>query len=613
MAVSVDNPGQGTPITTESQISEEVKQLGNVTGNIKRAIGDLLTAGENLNKAFIGTRARMDEFLVRIQDASPALKALGATTEQIQATIAQIASGSRRQLVASTEDIKELFSASEILDQKVGDIVENFGKAGYNYQEIGKNLINGINLVRNYGLNAQTVMAEVVKNTDQLSRFNFQNGVQGLTRMAAQASMLRFDMNQTFQLAERVLDPDQAVSVASAFQRLGVAAGNLVDPLALLNQSLTDPSGLQDSLINVARQFTYFDESTKSFKINPQGILTLREMEAQTGVSAKTMREAALAAADLDRRLAEIDKTGVAINMPKDDKTLLANISRMGDKGVMEVKISKPGEKEQYVELSKLTSDQIKNLLEEQKRAPQTLEDLQRAQLTTSEKTLAEFRKLNQNMANALLGGPGFVGFLQKTTDNIRGSLEKLDMQVLGDRFQEAFSDLYQEAEGKPLEERAEVFSKISGRILEKFGDITENVGSTISRTFEGTAAQDFINQYTSFLPGLTLPIGRGDETEGFRVPEKPPRGATQPPPRSRAVYGYEEMRTNNTINLSELMSKITSIQKPPITVNQTNNYTQTNTEVTQPFAKDFFQNLGRQDIEKLKKMLEEVQNATGQ
>lgn len=613
MAGNVENPGQGTPKTTESQILEEVKLLGNVTDNIKKAVGDLLSAGENLNKAFIGTRARMDEFLVRIQDASPAMKALGATTEQIQATIAQIATGSRRQLVASTEDLKELFSASEILDQKVGDIVENFGKAGYNYQEIGKNLINGINLVRNYGLNAQTVMAEVLKNTDQLSRFNFQNGVQGLTRMAAQASMLRFDMNQTFQLAEKVLDPDQAVSVASAFQRLGVAAGNLVDPLALLNQSLTDPSGLQDSLINVARQFTYFDEDTRSFKINPQGILTLREMEAQTGVSAKTMREAALAAADLDRRLAEIDKTGVAINMPKDDKTLLANISRMGDKGVMEVKISKPGEKEQYVELSKLTSDQIKNLLEEQKRAPETLEDIQRAQLTTSEKTLAEFRKLNQSMANALLGGPGFVGFLQKTTDNIRGSLDKLDIQVLGDRFQNAFEDIYAEAEGKPIEERGEAFSKVATRLMEQFGGITENIGNTISRTFQGTAAQDFVNQYTSFLPGFTLPIGTEEQTEGFRVPQRAPRGATLPPPRSRAVYGYEDMRTNNTINLSELMSRITSQQKAPITVNQTNNYNQTNNEVSQPFAKDFFQNLGRQDIEKLKKMLEDVQNATGQ
>ena len=101
--------------------------------------------------------------------------------------------------------------------------------------------------------------------------------------------MLRFDMKETFELADKVLDPDKAIEVASAFQRLGVSAGNLTDPFMLMNQSINDPSGLQDSLINVAKQFTYFDEQTKSFKISPQGILTLREMEQQTGVSATDM------------------------------------------------------------------------------------------------------------------------------------------------------------------------------------------------------------------------------------------------------------------------------------------------------------------------------------
>jgi hypothetical protein len=105
--------------------------------------------------------------------------------------------------------------------------------------------------------------------------------------MAAQASMLRFDMNQTFQLADKVLSPEKAIEVAAAFQRLGVAAGTLVDPFALMNASINDPGALQDSLVDVARQFTYFDEKTKTFKINPQGVLTLKELQTQTGVSAQ--------------------------------------------------------------------------------------------------------------------------------------------------------------------------------------------------------------------------------------------------------------------------------------------------------------------------------------
>jgi hypothetical protein len=108
----------------------------------------------------------------------------------------------------------------------------------------------------------------------------------------------------------------------------------------LMNQSINDPSGLQDSLINVAKQFTYFDEKTKSFKISPQGILTLREMEAQTGVSAKSMREAALSAADFDKRMTDIKKTGIATGFSEDDQKLVANLSRMGEGGTgYEIKV----------------------------------------------------------------------------------------------------------------------------------------------------------------------------------------------------------------------------------------------------------------------------------
>ena len=179
--------------------------------------------------------------------------------------------------------------------------------------------------------------------------------------MAAQASMLRFDMKETFELAEKVLDPDQAIEMASAFQRLGVSAGNLTDPFMLMNQSINDPSGIQDSLINVAKQFTYFDEQAKQFKISPQGILTLREMEKQTGVSAKSMREAALSAADLDKRMGDIKKTGIATGFSEDDQKLIANLSRMGEGGTgYEIKVKDDQGKESYKKLTDLTSDQLK-------------------------------------------------------------------------------------------------------------------------------------------------------------------------------------------------------------------------------------------------------------
>ena len=110
---------------------------------------------------------------------------------------------------------------------------------GVGIGEMGESLEESINYVRSIGGNARQVMKDVTDNMAQMNRFQFEGGVQGLTKMAAQASLLRFDMKQTFQLAERVMSPEGAIDVASAFQRLGVAAGNLVDPFALMNASKT--------------------------------------------------------------------------------------------------------------------------------------------------------------------------------------------------------------------------------------------------------------------------------------------------------------------------------------------------------------------------------------
>jgi hypothetical protein len=241
-------------------------------------------------------------------------------------------------------------------------------------------------------------MKDVTDNMAQMNRFQFEGGVQGLTKMAAQASLLRFDMKQTFELAERVISPEGAIEVASAFQRLGVAAGNLVDPFALMNASINDPGELQDSLVDVAKQFTYFDEKTKTFKINPQGVLTLREIQQQTGVSAAEMSKLGLAAAELDERLSQISPSLKFEN--EEDKQYLANIGRMGEGGEYEVKIKG---QEDYVKLGELNQEQLDELIDEQKNGPKTLEDLAKAQLTIDELSNSYLASINYSLLGGVL------------------------------------------------------------------------------------------------------------------------------------------------------------------------------------------------------------------
>ena len=491
---------QEKPSTSESELNsiisaeaaigklkEELTRMKDPLDQTLQKMFEITMAADGLNKTFIGNRARIREMMDAVSAVSPEIVGLGGDFKDAGKVIGEIAAGTRRTLIASKEDIRELFATSKVIGQDVSKLVEEFGKAGIMYSNISENVLDSINYVNSIGANAKAVMGDVVSNTDKLSRFNFEGGVQGLTKMAAQASMLRFDMKETFELADKVLDPDKAIEVASAFQRLGVSAGNLTDPFMLMNQSINDPSGLQDSLINVAKQFTYFDEQTKSFKISPQGILTLREMEQQTGVSAKSMREAALSAADLDKRMSDIKKTGIATGFSEDDQKLIANLSRMGAGGTgYEIKVKDEKGEEVYKKLTDVSSEQLKATLETQKKAPKTIEDVQRNQLNIQEGMLANLKEINEKILRRITGNQTALNNISKFSagarEKGRGLTEKFFNEDYLKQVEQYQKDLA--AAGTDEKKRAEILLKIEkelttqgGNILASFKDAGKDIG----------------------------------------------------------------------------------------------------------------------------------------
>lgn len=367
------------------------------------------TAGE-INKVFGQSRERINELKTSLADTLPGITRLGGNLEDVNKTISDIALSSRRNVIANTEDVEQMYTASKILGDSVSEISNSFMDVGVGISQIPKELEKSINYVQSIGGNTQQVMSKVRENMSEMNRYQFEGGVQGLTKMAAQASMLRFDMSQTFALAEKVLTPEGAIETAAAFQRLGVSAGALADPFALMNQSINDPSGLQDSLVNVAKQFTYFDEKTKTFKINPQGVLTLREMQDQTGVNAKEMAKLGLAAAEADKRISAIGSAG--LNIKDEDKQYIANIASMGEGGEYEVKIND----QETRKLSELTQGEFDKLIKEQKTGPKTLEDIARKQMSFSELISSDVHAIKA----AVVGGVVTQGDFLKVSESLR-------------------------------------------------------------------------------------------------------------------------------------------------------------------------------------------------
>ena len=346
------------------------------------AAQQMAEAANEMTAAFASSRARVGEMMTAVSEAAPRMKRLGADFQTTTQAMVNIAIATQKQTLASGDSVAKLFATTQVLGGDIQSIVSDFTDVGIQFGVIGGELEKSVSTVSDLGLNTKVVMKQVTENSAKLNQYNFEGGVQGMTKMAARASMLRVDMSATLNFADKMMNPEAAVNMASAFQRLGVSAGALADPFSLMNASINDPGALQDSLAKVSQQFTYFDEKSKTFKMNPQGILTLKAMSDETGVSYENLSKMGLAAAETDKRISQISPT---LKFKDDsDKQFLSNLSEMNASGEYVVKIRDASGVDATKKLSDVTQEEFDKLIKEQKEAPKSMEDIARAGMKTT-------------------------------------------------------------------------------------------------------------------------------------------------------------------------------------------------------------------------------------
>jgi len=360
-------------------------------------------------------------------------------------------------------------------------LVGNFQEVGLQIANIGETVAESIGYVNSLGLNSRTIMNDVVNSMTMMNRFNFQDGVMGLTKMAAQASMLRFDMSLTKNFADSVMNPDGAIKMASAFQRLGIMSGDLVDPFVLMDKSINDPGGLQDSLINMTKQFTIFDEKTQSFKIAPGAQRQLAEIASELNISAEQMSKTALAAADMDRRLSQIS---LGIDASEDDKMLVANMAKMGSgqfKGDYVVQIKDAEGKDQIKRLSELQTQDFQKLREIQESAPKTVEDIQRSQLGILDTIQRDIAALPLGISFALAGQDANIRTaeaVKRGLDDVMGAVFSESVMGQPSAVREEFQKMGDEMKGlmaKAYAGDTQAMEEIQNRMLDKGRIITSS------------------------------------------------------------------------------------------------------------------------------------------
>lgn len=511
----------------KNKITDEISKAYSLpsVGEFQAAYEGISAGALKINSLFGQTRQRIVEIQTSIADTGPRVMRLGGTINDVTNVIGEIATASRRNVIANTEDVTKMFAASKILNESVNSISNSFLDVGIGISQIPVELEKSINYIQSIGGNTQAVMKNVKDNMDEMNRYQFEDGVLGLTKMAAQASMLRVDMSQTLRFADSVLDPEDAVRVASAFQRLGVAAGSLVDPFSLMNQSINDPSGLQTSLANISKQFTYFDEKTKSFKINPQGVLTLRQMEKETNIASGTLTKMGLAAADMDRRLSEISPS--ITFKDEEDKQFLQNIATMTD-GKYIVTLQDGTKKE----LSELNQKEFDELIDQQKNAPKDLESIARSQLTVGQTVAADVAAIRATVAGGMVTQSGILKGLEdarKAGTGLSGAASNVLADTpaarevftrLGNDLKKLVSDVFsKDSTEKPTEALRLYLEKLGSQGIEvnkKFKDAATKILNDAKdglKNDKGAVATTASKLYDTILSGVQNQSTKGNNS----------------------------------------------------------------------------------------------------
>lgn len=313
------------------------KSITNVGELIERA-GGINTKTANAVRESIGqTRAVSNEVQKVVAESAKSTGLIGKGAKDNIDLFAAINNAMMRGTYLTDEQITSfqvLGMTANMTAAELATMATSFDTLGYTTDQTLEMMGDMTKQARSYGLNVSEFMDGVNKNLKLMVSYNFKDGVAGLSNMVAQAQSLRIDISKTVSLASTLMDPDKAIEMAAGFQMLGGSIGKLGDPFQLLHMAQTDMEGLQDSLVNMSAAAVTFNEETGEFDIPVTEMYRLKEAAKLAGMNYEEMTDMAMKAAQKTKKL---DILGNMNSVPEEQKELIANMSKIGANGNLEI------------------------------------------------------------------------------------------------------------------------------------------------------------------------------------------------------------------------------------------------------------------------------------
>lgn len=476
-----------------AKIGEQFNGLLNSINPLDSTIfAELETSANSVQKAFGLSKERMDEFKTSIADVAPELTKLGYSESEISTNLVSIMQGLGGAASVSKEAIVELSAASKLTGQDVSTLASSFRDVGISVYDVGEQMKTVTEVARSAGVSVNEVSSKVTENLSKMNLYNFENGVKGLAKMAAQAERLGISMANVFAQSEKVMDPEGAIDMSAALQRLGVTSSGLLDPLRAMDMSQNDPEQFQKEIVNLGKEFTRFNEKTGQMEILPGAKRRMREVANAVGMTGEEFAKMALKSSDFEMKLKQIKMPSLGVD-DEETKEMIATMAQMKD-GVATIQVR---DKETGITTEKkveeLTPEDIENLKKANEDSSKTIEELAFNQLdvTTQIKNLLATGEVATKFAKATTPTLSkFYGLvadskleIAKASDNIFGSTE--DMRTaMGDLTKPVEGIIKGKVTGDDNMVKTEI-GNLETNILKTFNDFSSKFSTEVNSVQE--------------------------------------------------------------------------------------------------------------------------------
>jgi hypothetical protein len=321
-------------VKEEDKIFNAAFKLGGFASTLKGSFSEIDDVIVSLDKKFASVIQTMGvgrtySGLIKenFAKAAPEVFKMGLGMDDIEKTQQAILENTNKNIVLNQESLKNILATQKVTGIAADALSKGFLDAGMEISQISDEMYDVVKISQSMGVNAQAVSSMVVSNLDKLNKFTFKDGVDGLAKMAAKAAMFRIDMSDTFNLADKLLSPENAIEVASALQRLGGATSQLASPLRLMDLAQNNVPELQNQLGKLVEKYTFFNEQTKSFQIMPGARRELKAVSDSLGISVDTLTKMSIEGSKLKKKMSEIRFDG--LNFNQEQKEQIANLSQL--------------------------------------------------------------------------------------------------------------------------------------------------------------------------------------------------------------------------------------------------------------------------------------------